>query len=289
MNERERWIVYPLLFFALGASLRDKFLQQVHTKEFSCEQLTAKQILCDELAVRDPSQANRIVAQLTSGTLTAAGANAERFGVLFLYDSEGRELCGVANNALQVRQIHCDEVQSKAVSVLDPLDENRRIALLTATPAPTPEKPNRRVGTLALTDDEGAEVFGLKNDSLQMRNIACQGIAVLDPADQTRVLAILGSALVRQNEQSEPERIGVLQLNDQRLITLRGNPTQAPVDSPPPPAAAAPAEPAPEEAAEEGPAEPAAPAEGEAEPAAAEESAVPPAEPAPVAESASED
>jgi hypothetical protein len=283
MNERERWIVYPLLFFALGASLRDKFLKQVHTKEFSCEQLIAKQIVCDELGVSDPSQPNRVVAQLTSGTLTGAGANAERFGVLFLYDSEGRELCGVANNALQVRQIHCDEVQSKTVSVLDPLDANRRVALLSATPAPLPDKPNRRAGTLLLTDNEGTAVFGLANDSMQMRNIACQGIAVVDPANPTRVLAVLGSALVRPNEESEPERVGVLQLNDQRLIALRGNPTQAPVDSPPPPAA----DEGPENAAERPEPDDAAPANDQPGRAAAEENATPPAEAAPVDESAS--
>ena len=40
MSERERWIVYPLLFFALGAGLRDKLLQRVESKEVICESLT---------------------------------------------------------------------------------------------------------------------------------------------------------------------------------------------------------------------------------------------------------
>jgi Asp-tRNA(Asn)/Glu-tRNA(Gln) amidotransferase A subunit family amidase len=91
MNERERWIVYPLLFFALGAALRDKFLQRVTTDE-----LVAKRIVCDELDVRDPAKDGRIVARLTSGSPPGqAGQNADRFGVLVLFDSEGRELCGV--------------------------------------------------------------------------------------------------------------------------------------------------------------------------------------------------
>src|SRR5262245_29464955 len=47
MNERERWIVYPLLFFALGAALRDKFLQHVSTKELECQRLVVKQLECD--------------------------------------------------------------------------------------------------------------------------------------------------------------------------------------------------------------------------------------------------
>ncbi len=37
MSERERWIVYPLIFFALGAAVRDKILQRVEVKEIICE------------------------------------------------------------------------------------------------------------------------------------------------------------------------------------------------------------------------------------------------------------
>ena len=32
MTERERWIVYPLLFLALGAALRDKLVDRTTTK-----------------------------------------------------------------------------------------------------------------------------------------------------------------------------------------------------------------------------------------------------------------
>ncbi|MEO1498624.1 MAG: hypothetical protein AAFV43_15885 [Planctomycetota bacterium] len=39
MSERERWIVYPLLFLALGAALRDKIAKQTQTKEIVCERL----------------------------------------------------------------------------------------------------------------------------------------------------------------------------------------------------------------------------------------------------------
>jgi hypothetical protein len=40
MNERERWIVYPLLFLALGAALRDKLFDQTRTKSLECQELT---------------------------------------------------------------------------------------------------------------------------------------------------------------------------------------------------------------------------------------------------------
>lgn len=39
MNDRERWIVYPLLFLALGAALRDKLAKQTRAKQIVCEQL----------------------------------------------------------------------------------------------------------------------------------------------------------------------------------------------------------------------------------------------------------
>ncbi len=39
MTERERWIVYPLLFLALGAALRDKLIDQTTTKSLVCQEL----------------------------------------------------------------------------------------------------------------------------------------------------------------------------------------------------------------------------------------------------------
>lgn len=39
MTERERWIVYPLLFLALGAALRDKLSEHTKTKTIECEEL----------------------------------------------------------------------------------------------------------------------------------------------------------------------------------------------------------------------------------------------------------
>jgi len=40
MTERERWIVYPLLFLALGAALRDKLSEHTKTKSIECQELT---------------------------------------------------------------------------------------------------------------------------------------------------------------------------------------------------------------------------------------------------------
>ena len=40
MSERERWIVYPLLFLALGAALRDKLFDRTTSKSIVCQELT---------------------------------------------------------------------------------------------------------------------------------------------------------------------------------------------------------------------------------------------------------
>lgn len=39
MTERERWIVYPLLFLALGAALRDKLSEHTKTRRLECQEL----------------------------------------------------------------------------------------------------------------------------------------------------------------------------------------------------------------------------------------------------------
>ena len=39
MTERERWIIYPLLFLALGSALRDKLIDQTRSKSIVCQEL----------------------------------------------------------------------------------------------------------------------------------------------------------------------------------------------------------------------------------------------------------
>src|SRR4029079_15184206 len=59
MTERERWIVYPLLFLALGAALRDKLVDRT----------TTKSIVCQELSIVDEGSPG----QLSQRTLTRIG------------------------------------------------------------------------------------------------------------------------------------------------------------------------------------------------------------------------
>ena len=53
MTSRERWTIYPLLLLAIGIALRDQFPSS-GTRFVG--RLEAAQIVCDELAVRQPVQ-----------------------------------------------------------------------------------------------------------------------------------------------------------------------------------------------------------------------------------------
>ena len=131
MSERERWIVYPLLFFALGAAIRDKLFRHVATKDIKCETLVADEIIC-----RKAGQFNALLAgELTSQTgiscqhvvvhapdnpdlhLVELGAAvtqpaAERsLGVLVLRDNQGNKFCGVTNDQLYVKSVVCEDAR----------------------------------------------------------------------------------------------------------------------------------------------------------------------------------
>src|SRR5690242_10308895 len=58
MTERERWIVYPLLFLALGAALRDKLVDRTTTKSIVCQEL----MIVDEDS--PGSQSQRVLARI---------------------------------------------------------------------------------------------------------------------------------------------------------------------------------------------------------------------------------
>jgi hypothetical protein len=156
MNERERWIVYPLLFFALGASLRDKFLQHVSSKEIECQRLVVKQIECEgAILVLDPKNPTRPLVEL-GGAQPLAGTDvrgSDRFGVLVLRDANGNEFCGVTNNELFVRRIQCE-----GVTVIDP-DHPRQEPLGALTSAPGGA--GRRVGVLVLNNQPFWQLLGL--------------------------------------------------------------------------------------------------------------------------------
>jgi hypothetical protein len=72
MSERERWVVYPLLFLALGASLRDKLGGRT----------TTKSIVCQELRIEDEPIGNQAPRPLAVIGRTEATAGAPAVGFL---------------------------------------------------------------------------------------------------------------------------------------------------------------------------------------------------------------
>jgi hypothetical protein len=53
MSERERWVVYPLLFLALGASLRDKLIDRTTSRVIVCQEL---QVVDEDITGRRPTR-----------------------------------------------------------------------------------------------------------------------------------------------------------------------------------------------------------------------------------------
>jgi len=77
MTDRERWTVYPLLFLALGISLKDKLSPSIDTERVVC-----KTLVCEGLEVSGLKSDQRVT--ITQGNIVAKG------GIL----TEGLEVSG---------------------------------------------------------------------------------------------------------------------------------------------------------------------------------------------------
>jgi hypothetical protein len=76
MSDRERWIVYPLLFLAIGASLRDKLFDRTTSKSIVCQELI---VVGEALGGREPV---RILARI--GSAESSTPQAPREGQMFV-------------------------------------------------------------------------------------------------------------------------------------------------------------------------------------------------------------
>jgi hypothetical protein len=85
MSERERWIVYPLLFLTMGIALRDKVIQPI-----------SDEVRCRRLAVYDEN--DRKVAELAPMAVTLPGtgeqAHAGTLRLMDPFDYEGLNVTG---------------------------------------------------------------------------------------------------------------------------------------------------------------------------------------------------
>lgn len=116
-------------------------------------------------------------------------------------------------------------VVCQGVVVLDPANPQQRLVELgQGQPAEqAPGQPERRFGVLVFKDDSGQVLFGVANNALYVRQVNCEGVRVVDPEEENRTLAGLGSVAVNGPD-GKPRRFGVLALNNDQFGTLTGNP-----------------------------------------------------------------
>ena len=109
MSERERWIVYPLIFFALGAAVRDKILQRVEAKEIVCESVKI-------VDLQDPTIALAVLGYQRAPSNDPTQL-ADRVGRLRLVDSEGNEVCDIKSD------VYFHRLRTHLLQVSDPLGQ----------------------------------------------------------------------------------------------------------------------------------------------------------------------
>ena len=62
MSDRERWIVYPLLFLTLGIALRNQFLptRRFGAVDLKAGEISAQKILCNDLVIMQKGECNQL-------------------------------------------------------------------------------------------------------------------------------------------------------------------------------------------------------------------------------------
>ena len=151
MSQRERWIVYPLLFLALGLALRDKLVspKSLTAGTVSCYQLEVLgQADCHQLTVRDGEGNPRIRlgvvnhgGQLELDTRTAGTVWCDQLEVLgqaechqlTVRDGEGnpRIRLGVVNHG---GQLELDTREGQTALILGTDDDELRYGLFALRP-----------------------------------------------------------------------------------------------------------------------------------------------------------
>jgi hypothetical protein len=104
MNERERWIVYPLLFLALGAALRDKLSEQTKTKRIECQELI---VFGEEGAGRQP------VPLVQIGAMQRSSGDAPHIGQLLINGQLVAD--GVRTDTLWSKNVNADNYYFRRV------------------------------------------------------------------------------------------------------------------------------------------------------------------------------
>jgi hypothetical protein len=162
MTERERWIVYPLLFLALGAALRDKLSEQTNTKLIRCQELVVTgeeiggkegEMLVHISAVKRTSANSPHLGQITvkgfvqanemhADVIGASTVNADNY--FFRRLPFGQLLLGDILRILQHQAASAASGAPSAGPVPAPADQ--------PAPPPTPQKPTTETAPQPPTD-----------------------------------------------------------------------------------------------------------------------------------------
>lgn len=105
MTERERWIVYPLLFLALGAALRDKLSEHTKTKTIECQELI---VYGDEGAGQQP------VPLVQIGSVKRTSADSPHLGQILVNGLVQAQ--GVRSDGLQAGVVQAESIQTTNIN-----------------------------------------------------------------------------------------------------------------------------------------------------------------------------
>ena len=209
MSDRERWIVYPLLFMALAVGLRDKLTHTVR----------ADRIECRTLVFSDEQQQPRLALMPEPHP---RGDSAQR-GLLLL-DADGRQIAAlgpvVQCESLVAQEIATEQlVARKGVQspMLIATDRNHRPLVAIGGDLELPAKPTGRQGPIKMFDAQGRLVAQLGPV------IVCRELHVLDAAGRSRVS--LGTTPVESGEASSAAgRITVRNAAGQQAVGIGTDP-----------------------------------------------------------------
>lgn len=95
MTERERWIVYPLLFLALGAALRDKLSEHTKSRTVECQKLI---VYGEEVAGQQPA----VLVQI--GSMKRTSADSPHLGQILV------------SGLIQAGALQAEEVQAAKIN-----------------------------------------------------------------------------------------------------------------------------------------------------------------------------
>ncbi len=163
MTDRERWIIYPLLTLALGASLRDKLVPQ---NEVEFNHLKARSI-----AIVDDQDKSLMRMELREERVDADSKATIMRPQILLADGQGRQSSVLRSDSVRSSQVYAPVIQGQLISgqVVQVVDERNKPQVVLSTqkvvPKTTPitnesdEDPKKpqpvTQGSITVLDDQG--------------------------------------------------------------------------------------------------------------------------------------